>query len=84
MNPVSTALFLVGYGLALPIGSRLKAVAVEQHRLAMLGHQVGVIVATLGWVVRGAMFMAFLHLLWLVGAGIWFSFAPRLTRRPRG
>lgn len=85
MNPIATTLFLAGYGLALPIGSRLRAVVAEQHRLAMVGHQVGVLIATLGWVVRGRLLLAFVHLVWLTAAATWFAVSPRLpSRRARG
>ena len=83
MNPIATALLLVGYGLALPIGMRLQTVVADQHRLAMWGHQVGVLIAAFGWVVRGAVLMAALHVGWLLLAGAWFGFSPRMPRRSR-
>ena len=73
MHPVSTALFLLGYGLALPIGMRLAAVVAAQHRLALAGHQIGVAIALLGWLLRGSVMLAVAHGLWLVAARIWFT-----------
>jgi hypothetical protein len=81
VHPISTALFLLGYGLALPIGARLQAVVAGRHRLAMWGHQLGILIAALGWALRGGLAMAALHLAWLALAGVWFGFAPRLPRR---
>lgn len=73
MHPVSTALFIVGYALSLPIAFRMAAVATGQHRAAFAGHQIGVVVALLGWIITGRIMMAVLHGLWLVGARLWFS-----------
>lgn len=73
MHPVSTALFLLGYGLALPIGLRMTAIVSQQHRLAFVGHQVGVAIALLGWVLRGSVVIALIHVVWLVGARVWFQ-----------
>lgn len=81
MNPIATALFLVGYGLALPIGARLPTVVADQHRLAMWGHQLGILIAALGWALRGRPIMAVIHLLWLALAGVWFGFRPAFGRR---
>lgn len=84
MHPVTTALFLLGYGLALPVGARLSVVVREQNRLALAGHQIGVIVALLGWGLRSSWAMVVLHGLWLVGARIWFRLsAARGLDRPR-
>jgi hypothetical protein len=72
VHPVSTALFILGYGLALPIGMKLGRMVAQQHRMALLGHQVGVILALLGWLLRGDLLLAAVHGVWLVGARIWF------------
>jgi hypothetical protein len=73
MHPLSTALFLLGYGLALPIGMRLVGVVAGQNRLALAGHQLGVVIALVGWLLRGSVVLAVVHGLWLVAARVWFS-----------
>jgi hypothetical protein len=73
VHPVSTALFLVGYGLALPIGMRLGWVVRSQHRLALTGHQIGVGIAVVGWLLRGSIGLVIAHVAWLVAARIWFA-----------
>ena len=70
---MSTALFLVGYGLAIPIGMRLGHVARTGNRLALAGHQVGVVIALVGWLLRGSVALTVAHVVWLVAARIWFS-----------
>lgn len=83
MHPLSTALFLLGYSLALPIGSRLPSVVAGQNRLAMWGHQTGVLLAGVGWLLRGQILMAVVHAAWLIGASVWFGLkTPR--RSPPG
>ncbi|MEL6981751.1 MAG: hypothetical protein AAFO29_04940 [Actinomycetota bacterium] len=81
MHPISTALFLVGYGLALPIASRLATVVANQIRLAIWGHQLGMLIAALGWVMRGGVLVAVIHLAWMAFVGVWFGFAPMVRRR---
>ena len=73
MHPVSTALFLVGYGLAIPIGLRMTTIVAHQQRLALTGHQVGVGLALLAWLLRGSITIAIIHVLWLVGVRVWFA-----------
>lgn len=81
MHPLSTALFLVGYGLSLPIVFRLVSIISSQHRVAFAGHQVGMAIALLGWAVNGRIMMAVVHGLWLVGARLWFAAVGR-SRTP--
>ena len=69
-------LFFVSYLLALPIAFRMGKVVAKQHRLAFTGHQTGVMIATIGWLSRGAFVVALIHGLWMVGARIWFSTQP--------
>ena len=83
MHPLSTALFLLGYGLALPIAARLPTVVANRNRLALWGHQFGVIVATGGWLVRGRVIMAVVHVVWLIVANAWFALEPRRRARRR-
>ncbi len=78
--PVSVPLLLLGYALALPIGMKLNKVVAQQHRLALLGHQIGIVLAVAGWAVRGRPVMAFLHVLWLLGARAWFEMTGRRQR----
>ncbi len=73
MHPLSTILFLLGYALALPVALRMPEVVAKQHRLAFTGHQLGVGVATLGWLIRGSFVIAVIHLAWLIGVRVWFS-----------
>ncbi len=81
MNPIATVLFLVGYGLALPIAPRLPTVVAGQHRLAMWGHQLGVMIAALGWALRGRLTVAAIHFAWLAIASIWFGFEPKIRKQ---
>lgn len=69
---MSTALFLLGYGLSLPIATRLASVVATKNRLAMWGHQLGVSLAAVGWVTRGQIPVALAHVVWMTGAGLWF------------
>lgn len=73
MHPVSTALFLLGYGLAVPIAMRMVSIVAAQHRLALTGHQIGVGLALLGWLLRGSIVIMVIHILWLLGVRIWFG-----------
>ena len=73
MHPLATALLIVGYGLAIPITTRLPTVVARQQRLAMWGHQAGILVATLGWLLRGTILVAAAHGLWLAIAYVWFE-----------
>lgn len=77
MHPVSTALFLLGYGLGLPIAARLPRIVAAHQRLAFAGHQLGIGVALLGWVISGRVIMALIHGVWLVAARIWFGLGAR-------
>jgi hypothetical protein len=81
VHPISTALFLVGYGLALPIASRLPTVVANQVRLAIWGHQLGMLIAALGWVMRGGILVAVIHLAWMALVSVWFGFSPLVRRR---
>lgn len=77
MHPVSTALFIVGYGLALPILFRLVRIIAAQNRLAFAGHQIGMVIALLGWILNGRVMMAIIHGLWIIGARLWFGLGGR-------
>lgn len=81
MNPVALLLVLIGYSLALPIASQLPRVVRSGNRLALTGHQAGVAVAGLGWLVGGRTPLLWLHLLWLLVASIWFNW--RNAERPQ-
>ena len=65
--------FLLGYGLALPIGAKFATIKASQNRIAMIGHQVGVFLAAVGWGARGSVAMVAVHMLWIVAARIWFG-----------
>jgi hypothetical protein len=79
VHPVSTALFLLGYGLSLPIVFRLTRIIATQNRLAFAGHQVGMAMALVGWAVSGRVLMAVIHGAWLIGARIWFGLGEHRT-----
>lgn len=77
VHPLSTLLLLLGYGLALPIGARFRAIARKQSRVAFTGHQVGVGVATLGWAFRASLGLVVAHLVWLFAARLLFAWGQR-------
>ena len=80
MHPVSTALFLLGYALAIPIAAKMTVIVERQSRLALAGHQVGILIAALGWVMRGSILVAVGHALWLLVAYLWFTYLGPGTR----
>lgn len=80
MHPISTVLFLIGYALALPIAFRLGRVVSQQHRLALTGHQAGMTIAAIGWLVRGRVPMAVAHLVWIIAVRIWFAVGSQDSR----
>ncbi len=82
MHPVSTILFIFGYALTLPALTRLVAVMNERHRLPFAGHQLGMGVALLGWLLRGRWVIAGLHLVWMVVARVWFALGKSATTPP--
>lgn len=82
MHPLSTALFLVGYGLGLPILFRMTTVVAAQNRLAFTGHQIGFAVALLAWVLSARPSIAVIHGLWIAIAGIWFTLSGKLGSEP--
>jgi len=82
VHPLSTALFLLGYALAIPIAIKMSVVVERQNRLGLLGHQTGIMIATLGWVLRGAIFVAVGHVLWLALAYAWFTHLGPGRRSP--
>jgi len=75
MHPVSTALLILGYALALPIGFRLARVVNNGQRLAFTGHQFGMILAAGGWALRNSLAIAGGHVLWVIGTRIWYEVA---------
>jgi len=81
VHPLSTALLLLGYALAAPLAGRLLSIVRGQHRLALAGHQGGMMLALLGWLTRGSYSMAGIHAVWMVAVKIWFELAPRRHRR---
>ncbi len=73
MHPLGTALMVLGYGLALPIMARLGQVKATSNRLALFGHQVGIMIALVAWAARGRLVIVLVHLAWLAGVRIWFG-----------
>ncbi|MFV0526376.1 MAG: hypothetical protein ACK5RL_17975 [Acidimicrobiales bacterium] len=82
MHPLTTAMFIVGYALALPIGIRLSELAERGQRAALAGHQFGVVLAGVGWALSGRLVMAVLHLAWAVIAVAWFRVKERAAAGP--
>jgi hypothetical protein len=70
-------LLILGSGLAVPIALKMTTVVRTRNRLAFTGHQFGVAVAGLGWVIAGRSTLMWLHLLWLLVAAVWFNWAVR-------
>ena len=77
MHPLSTALLLIGYGLSLPIGAKLPAVVHSRHRIALVGHQLGVLIVTGGWLLAGRTVIAVAHASWFVVVRVWFWYGGR-------
>lgn len=83
MHPVSTAFFLLGYGLSLPIATRLASIVASQQRLGLWGHQVGMLMAATGWILRGQALVMVGHLVWMIIAQVWFTLAGGRAKKPR-
>jgi hypothetical protein len=77
VHPLSTALLLIGYGLSLPIGTRLSTVVRNQHRVALIGHQLGLLIVAGGWLLAGRTIVALAHALWFVLVRVWFRYGGR-------
>ena len=84
MHPLSTVLFLAGYGLALPLAGRIATIVGNQQRLAFAGHQVGVLIALIGWLTRGAFVVATLHAVWVIATKIWYAMTERKLAETAG
>ncbi len=84
MHPVSTLLLVIGYGLALPVALRAGSIPPRLRRLGLAGHQIGMIIAALGWAVRSNVILAVAHLVWALVAKIAISWmlARQPTERP--
>jgi len=74
-------LILLGSALAVPIALRYASVASHQNRLAFVGHQLGVVLAIVGWSLSGRLWVGFGYAVWFAGAQAWFSWAGRASRR---
>ena len=68
MNPVALALFLAGYGFALPVLTRWNRLPAKYKAHALTGHQFGIMLAAVGWLVRGRALIAGVHIAWLIVA----------------
>jgi hypothetical protein len=77
VHPVSTVFFLLGYALALPAAFRMRDIVAQQHRLALAGHQAGLTLASVGWLLRGSVSIAVIHLAWAIGVRVWFALGAR-------
>jgi hypothetical protein len=80
VNPIGIALLLVGYGLVVPIATKMNRVVRTQNRLALTGHQIGILVVCLGWMVGGRVPLIWIHLLWAIVAVIWFNWFASAQR----
>ncbi len=83
VNPIGIALLLVGYGLVVPIASKIRTVVTSQNRVALAGHQVGILIVCVGWLVGGRAPLIWIHLLWAVIAVIWFNWTATRLQQPR-
>lgn len=81
MHPLSTALFVLGYGLALPIIAKLTVLKAKRSRVGIFGHQIGITIAMVAWAVRGRPTMVVLHLVWMIAVRIWFGNDGTTKRR---
>lgn len=54
----------------------------SQNRLALWGHQLGMILVCVGWVLRGQALVAVGHLIWMIIAQTWFTLAGGRSNRP--
>lgn len=55
----------------------------RQNRLALFGHQTGIMIVTLGWLISGRIFIAVAHVIWLIIASTWFRYlGPAKPRKP--
>lgn len=77
MNPLALLLVMLGYSLAIPIGSKLPEVIRTKNKLALTGHQIGVIIAGGGWLLGARTALAWVHLIWLLVASIWYGWVNR-------
>lgn len=77
VHPLSTALLLIGYGLVLPIGAKLPSVVHSRHRIALLGHQLGLLIAAGGWLLAGRTIVALAHALWFAMVRVWYWYGGR-------
>ncbi|MFT7599918.1 MAG: hypothetical protein ACI8TP_002856 [Acidimicrobiales bacterium] len=73
MHPASTLLFLLGYSLVLPVVFKRAALNPKRLKLALAGHQLGLALAALGWVIKGRVWIAVAHLAWAVVAKVWYQ-----------
>ena len=76
MNPVVFSLLLLGYGLAVPVLMNWRRIPTKYRANALIGHQLGVAVAALGWLVRGKILIAGAHLIWLIAARVLMRVRP--------
>jgi hypothetical protein len=79
VNPIGIALLLVGYLLVVPVATKMRHVVENQNRLALSGHQFGILVVCLGWMVGGRVQLIWVHLLWAVVAVVWFNWSATRT-----
>jgi hypothetical protein len=81
VHPASTALLLLGYAMALPVLARFGRVLRGRHRMALFGHQIGMLLAASGWMLNRQTVLALLHLLWAITARMLAArFAPAARR----
>lgn len=81
MHPLSTAVILLGSAIAVPIAFKFATVAKNGNRLAFAGHQTGVLVALLGWLLSGRISIGVGHAVWFAAAQGWYSWTNRRATR---
>ena len=70
---MSTLLFLIGYGLVVPIAAFRSRIKPKMLATAFGGHQLGLGIAALGWLLRSNVWVAAAHVAWAVVARVWFQ-----------
>jgi hypothetical protein len=75
---VSTALFAVGYPVAIVVIARWVPVVREQRRAWFVAHQLAVAAIVAGWALRQRWPAASVNAAWFVVAAVWY-----VSRRPR-
>ena len=66
------------------MSASLLAIAIQElggKAISLVGHQLGMMIAAVGWLFRGNVIVAIAHLLWVAFASVWFGFDPVVRKR---